>query len=296
MRDERDAVLAAHDALVRGGVLEPLSVDAEETRRWLDCELASLVENRFFATIDPLALGPEERALWEPRATSEEPLSSPHGQGWYRRVYWLRDGGARAGTMALDVAALGGGMVTVSSLYTLPAHRRRGVATRALHRAEEAVLAEGLRGLRVPTHWTWQPAVRFYLGLGMWLHEHRHSLVFCRCAGMPAPRLTIGEREAWIAIAREGSEIPLISAARDGDRLIWSELPAAGDHARVRAHARATLALALATRGYPLIREGADGIDDPESLARAIVAWEASERQCGHVVHTPRIPGLAYGA
>src|SRR5277367_511110 len=192
--DDRANILAAHAALVAEGTLEPLSRNAAETRLWLDCELASLVENRFFEALDPLTLTAEGRARWEPCATSDEPLSSPHGHDWYRIPYWIRDRGERAGTIALATSYMGAKLVTVSSLYVLPSHRRCGVATRALRRAQAVVHAHAnpraghahsqtrtpgltvypppaLRpagpgsapypapaGLRVPAYWTWQSA------------------------------------------------------------------------------------------------------------------------------------------
>ncbi|APR77078.1 Hypothetical protein A7982_02425 [Minicystis rosea] len=307
--DERGAILEAHRALIDAGALEPLAHDGEETRRWLDCELASLVENRFFVALDPRALTPEDRERWEPRATSDEPLSSPHGHDWYRLPYWIRDGGERAGIMALATAYLSGAMVTVSSLYTFPSHRRRGIAGRIVRRAQAAVKACGAAGLRVPTHWTWQPAVRFYQGLGMWVRDWKHALVFhMREDG--GPYVDIGEHEARFGVVRAGHVTPLITATRDGDQLGWSELDAlealADDDAEDPLYFDAiqTFAVALAMRGWPLIRsdaawarrkEAANG-GDPEGLAYKIESWEAWERQSGHDVRTPRIPGLAYRA
>ena len=304
--DDRRRILDAHAALVADGTLEPLSRDPEETRRWLDCELASLVENRFFETIDPLTLTAEERSRWEPRASSDEPLSSPHGHDWYRIPYWIREGGERAGTIALATSFMGIELVTVSSLYTLPAHRRRGVAARALRRAHEAVLGQSGRGLRVPAYWTWQPAVRFYLGLGMWIANWKHSLVFCWRDGLPEHRVEVGGREARFGIVEEGRFEPLIEATRDGDRLRWNELPRMDElrdeGSSVPHDAPETFAVALATHGFPLVRSpeawekrlrSSDG-GLPEGLAHKIEVFEAWDRQCGYEVRTPRIPGLAY--
>jgi GNAT superfamily N-acetyltransferase len=299
--DDRPSRLSAmHASLVAEGLLEPLGEDAEETRRWLDCELASLVENRFFVDLDPLALSPAERAAWEPRATSDEPLSSPHQHRWYRVAYWIREGGVRVGTIALGTTLMGVGLVDVSSLYTLPAHRRRGVAAGVLRRAHDVAVAHRLHGLRVPTHWTWQPAVRFYLGLGMQLVNWKHSLVFGWDGRFGAPRWEIGEREARVSVLDEGVLTPVIEAARDGDRLVWRDLSGKAQERYYRA--AGTLALHLAARGWPLIR-GAEAwaerwrsmdFGDPEGLAQKIEIWEALEREAGHVVRTPRIPGLAY--
>src|SRR6266540_5586038 len=52
--DEEARRLAdGHRALVTDRVLEPLASDAEDTQRWMDCDLASFVENRLFETMDP---------------------------------------------------------------------------------------------------------------------------------------------------------------------------------------------------------------------------------------------------
>lgn len=297
---------AAHAALVAEGVLEPLSRDLDETRRWLDCELCSLVENRFFVPLDPSSLTPEDRARWEPRASSDEPLSSPHGHDWYRRVYWMRDGGERVGTFALGTTYMGTRLVTVSSLYTLPGRRRRGAAARVLRRAQAAVVTHGGAGLRVPTYWTWQPAIRFYLGLGMWLLHWKHSPVFFWRDEQPQHRIEIGEREARFGVVEAGAVTPLLEATRAGARLGWYEHPAMteprGSH--LAYHARETFAVALATHGFPLIRSDeawaerhlSSDAGQPEGLAYKIEAWEAWEHKSGHEVRTPRIPGLAYRA
>jgi GNAT superfamily N-acetyltransferase len=300
--DERANILAAHAALVAEGAVEPLSRDAAETRLWLDCELASLVENRFFEPLDPGSLTAAERARWEPLASSDEPLSSPHGHEWYRIPYWIRDGGERAGTIALATSYMGMRLVTVSSLYVLPSHRRRGVAARALRRAQAAMRAHAHRaaGLRVPAYWTWQPAVRFYLHLGLWVENWKHSLVFAWRDDLPPFRVDAGEREARFSMVRDGASEPLIIATREGSRLGWTEL-GLGDFALAH-YACQTFAVALAVRGFPLLRspEGwarrhswSDG-GEPEGLAYKIEVFEAWDRKSGFAVRTPRIPGIAY--
>lgn len=309
--DERASILAAHAALVAEGVLEPLSRDHAESRLWLDCELASLVENRFFEALDPLALTPAERDRWERCATSDEPLSSPHGHDWYRIPYWIRDGGERAGTIALATSYMGARLVTVSSLYVLPSHRRRGVATRALRRAQAAVCAHAagrgehassraLSGLRVPAYWTWQSAVRFYLDLGLWVSNWKHSLVFAWRDDLPPFRVEASEREARFSVVRDGIAAPLIVAERDGERLGWRQV--GEDPPALRGPASQTFAVALAVRGFPLLRSpeawaqrhaSCDG-GEPEGLAYKIEVFEAWDRKSGFLIRTPRIPGLAY--
>ncbi|MFT3771739.1 MAG: GNAT family N-acetyltransferase [Minicystis sp.] len=304
--DDRVSPLDAHAALVREGVLEPLSTGEAETRLWMSCELASLVENRFFEPFDPLTATPDLRAHWEPRAGSDEPLTSPHGEEWYRLPYWIRAGGERAGTVALHTAYVGIGLVTVSSLYVLPAHRRRGVAAHTLGRLQAAVLAHGGRGLRVPTRWTWQPAVRLYLGLGMWLANWKDSLVFAWHGHLPDHRIEVGEHEARFAVDLGGRVEPLLAARREGERLGWTESP---QFTAVRREvpelyhlAPATFALALAVHGYPLIRSAEAweqrhtwrDAGEPEGLAYKIELFEAWDRKQGYRIRTPRLPGLGY--
>lgn len=295
---DQESIAAAHAALAAEGVIEPLSTEEGEARRWLDFELASLVENRFFVSLDPTAIGDAERAAWEPRASSDEPLSSPHGQAWYRRAYWLLDEGARAGTMALSTGYTAIGLVTVSSLYTMPSRRRRGIAARALRRAHEAVKAQGGRGIRVPAYWAWQPAVRFYLGLGMWVANWKHAIVLAWDDAAPRYEITRGEGVASISIGG-GAEI----VARDeGARLGWSVSPAMRESPHF-SRAQQTLAVAIATLGYPLVRSeeawaarlrSSDG-GEPEGLAMKIAGWEAEDRAQGYELRVPAIPGLPRG-
>jgi GNAT superfamily N-acetyltransferase len=304
--DEPDDIGRAHAALAAEGVIEPLADDPVETRRWLDCEIASLVEGRFHTTLDPRAMTPETRAHWAPRCTADgEPLSSPHGQAYFRAAYWLREGGERTGTLGLGTFYMGLGLLTISSLYVWPTHRGRGIAGRAIRRVRDAVCAHGGRGLRVPAYWTWQPAVRFYLGLGLWVEDWKHSIVFRADPRLPGHRAEIGDREARFSIVRPaGAAEPLIEASREGDRLGWRELPAlrAFDQEAGIRRAPQTFAVALAARGWPLLRTDAswdaryDSFDGgaPEGLAGKIEIFEAYDRRCGFEVRTPRIPGIPY--
>lgn len=302
--DLRENVLEAHAALVKGGALRRLSKGAVETRAWVDCELASLVENRFFVPCDPRTFTPTWRAEWGPKAIRDGTrLKSPHARVDHSIPYWILDGGARVGTISLATSSLGGSLVTVSSLYVYPEHRGRGVAGRALRLARDAVVALGLGGLRVPTWWTWQHAVRVYLGLGMWVHDWKHELVFAFCRSETEHRVVVADREATFSLAREGRVEPVITAIRDGSRLGWTVSPRLAELAGREAHeAPGTFALALAIHGWPLIRSAAAWDDrhgsadcgDPEGLAYKIEIFEAIDRRHGFEVRTPRLPGIEY--
>ncbi|XXX73185.1 GNAT family N-acetyltransferase [Sorangium sp. So ce134] len=300
---------AIHAALVAGGAIAPLAMEDAETRLWMDCELASLVENRFFERVDPAARGAELRDVWEPRATRDgAQLGTPHAGARYAVPYWLVRGGRRVGTVALSTGARGEPLLEVSSLYVLPAHRGRGVAGAALRRADGAARAHGVPGLRVQTCWSWQPAVRFYLGLRMWVAGWADALAFVWRGGLPAHDIEIGEREASFGVVIGGRTEHLIRASREGDRLGWVESPRMrayrGEGADVGSLGPGTFAVALATRGFPLLRsEGrarerrrSPGSGEPEGLAYKIELFEAVDRSFGFDVRTPRVPGLLYRA
>ncbi len=300
---------AIHAALVAGGTIAPLVMDDRQTCLWMDCELASLVENRFFERVDPVARGAELRAVWEPRATRDGALiGTPHAGARYVRPYWLMQGGSRVGTIALSTGARGERLMEVSSLYVLPAHRGRGVAGAALRRADVVAWAHGVPGVRVQTCWAWQPAVRFYLGLRMWVAGWTDALVFTWRRGLPAHDIEIGEREATFAVVVDGRKEHLIRASVEGDRLEWVESPRMdayrGEPSDVAYLGPGTFAVALATRGFPLVRsEGlwrerhrSSDVGEPEGLAYKIELFEAVDRSFGFDVRTPRIPGLLYRA
>jgi GNAT superfamily N-acetyltransferase len=299
--------LDAHALLVKDGVVRRLSKGAADTRAWIDCELASLVENRFFVPCDPRAFTAPWRAEWRPRAIRDGTrLANPHARLACTIPYWILDQGTRVGTIGLATTALDAGIVTVSSLYVYPEHRGRGVAGRTLRLARDAVAAIELDGLRVPTWWTWQHAVQVYLGLGMWVDNWKHELVFAFRHGQPAPRILVEERRATFSLAREGDVEPWITATRDGDRLGWTESPRfaelrAGGSREAR-DAPGTFALALARRGWPLIRSaeaweqrhGWYECGAPEGLAYKIEIFEAIDRRYRFEVRTPRLPGIEY--
>lgn len=300
--EQRSAIEACCQQLVAEGVIEPLSTDAEETRRWLLWELASLVEGHLHLQLDVTGLSEEERLVYECRVSFDgRPFKSPHGG--YSVPFWLLAGGRRVGTIAIATMYWGGSLISISSLYVEPAERRRNVARHALEAVYRAALASGAGGIRLDTHWTWQPAVRFYVRIGMWLWMWKHDLVLTWQPDLPAYRVEIGESEARFLIQQDDQWRLMVTARNLGERLGWEE---SGDLARQPLELShcvpGTFALHLALAGWPLIRSEEtwehrhswSDAGDPEGLAYKIEIFEAVFRQGGLEIRTPRIPGLEY--
>ncbi len=305
VRDEDRWLKQTHADLVGEGTLAPLSGDGGDARLWVDCEIASCVENRFFETLDPRSFEASDRERWKERTLAEgEFFEDPPGGRGYTAPYWLLDGGVRAGTVALDTMGFHPPYVTVSSLYVLPDLRGRGIAGRFLKRLRALVTRNGGWGVRVPTHWTWQAAVRFYMGLGMWVVSWKRHLVFGWYRDLPRRILEVGEEEARFAVIPKHKTHTRILATRSGERLDWRETRAhsRADDFSVHVYGGATFSLALAVAGWPLIRSDeawerrhdSCDIGGPEGLAYKIEIFEALDREEGFVIRTPRIPGLLY--
>jgi GNAT superfamily N-acetyltransferase len=227
MFEDDPNLLAAHRRLVEAGVLRPLGHDELEVRRWMDLDLASRIEGNHHRQVEVSALGPEERAAWWIKASHEQEREhSPHAWDWVR-PYWLLDQGEPVGTFALECKLVGRRLAGVSSLYVQPEHRRRGVGRRALTAAYDAVRESGVAGLRVEADWTWQPAVRFYTRLGLWLRNWKHALTFVMQADLPPHRVEIdGNRAHFLVQAQHGHSERwdvLLEAQPDGDRLRLAE-------------------------------------------------------------------------
>ncbi len=294
---------AIHDNLVQSGTFAPAPLDGPGERSWLDWDLASLAENRLGDASDPRDLDEARRAEWTARATKDRPWSLGR-RSVYERCYWILEGAERVGTLAVGTGLPHDRRAHASSFYVLPAHRGRGIGRRALGRLED-VLARHHLSLRLDTCWCWPRTVRFYLGAGMWLYMWKRELTFFRRAGMPAHRIEVGEDTASLSVTLDDDEIVLARARRHGDALQLDEPPRelSSDKRIGDAywHATTTLSLALALKGWPLIRSPeewdrchyADG-GAPEGLAGRIPIWEAEDRAHGWRVETPRIPGLEY--
>lgn len=304
--DADDALVGMHEWLVAREVVAPLADDDGEVRRWLEWELASLIEGHFHRHVDVGRLAAADRLHWERRVTSDG-LRDPRLDD-FRRAYWLVHGGERAGTIAIDVPRVGRSEVGITSLYVRPELRRRGIATRALDTVYDAVVGAGADGLRVDTSWCWQPAVRFYLGLGLWVRNWKHSLAFIRSKGLCPYRVDIDGRRAVFSGRLTGTWTTLMTAEHQGLALGWTEfdayswLVARGAGALGCHRAAGTFALHLAVAGWPLVRSPSlwarrhdwSDMGMPEGLAYKIAVFEAIDRERGYDVSTPRIPGLDY--
>lgn len=292
-----------HPELVETGAFAPVQIGGAEERRWLDCDLASLAENRLADPTDPRHLDEQRRADWIARAADERPWPL-RARSEYERCYWLLEDGAPAGTIAIAHPRPGSQWLRVSSFYVFPTHRGRGMGRRALARVQEALARHDL-GLRLETSWCWQRAVRFYLASGMWIYMWKRDLTFCWDAGTPKPQIDIGDSTASLSVSVGQEDVVLARAQRRGEALVLEAPPPAlakddrlGDAYWL---STSTLALALALHGWPLVRSQEDWTRSyfadagaPESLAYKITLWEAWAAKQGWTVQTPRIPGVQY--
>ncbi|MBI5367352.1 MAG: GNAT family N-acetyltransferase [Planctomycetes bacterium] len=299
--DGRRRVREVHDAMTRRGILEALAADPEDGRVWAQCDLASLLENHLHSLVDPRTLSAAEAAALESRVLREGGrLGPPSGE--FARAFWILEGGQRAGSLAIDLTETGGGLLGIASLYVFSEWRRRGVAGRVLGALLAAACEQGLRGLWVPTNWCWQPTVRFYLGLGLWVRSWKHSLVFSMTRDLPPWRVEVEGDAARFLVVRKRGAVPLIRAGRRGDRLRWTTYPALKRGEEIGNAAPGTFALNLAVRGWPIVRSDEmwaqrwnwSDCGQPEGLAAKIEVFEAVARQDGFDVRTPRIPGIPY--
>jgi GNAT superfamily N-acetyltransferase len=287
--------------LVAERVVEPLSTEEGEARDWNARELASLVEGHFHVQLDVTGLSDFERLAYERRASFDGgPLRSPHGG--YSRPFWLLDDGRRVGTIAIATMVYGLDLISISSLYIDPAERKRNLARRALEAVYRAALANGAGGIRLDASWTWQPSVRFYARIGMWVWMWKHNLVFTWQPELPPYRVEIGETEARFLIQQDDRWHIAVTARNLGDRLGWE--PDGIEHEPIgMLHCiPGTFALHLARAGWPLIRSEEtwehryhwSDAGEPEGLAYKIEIFEAVDRERGFDVRTPRIPGIQY--
>jgi ribosomal protein S18 acetylase RimI-like enzyme len=298
---QQSSIEACCRQLVAERVIEPLSTEEGETRDWNARELASLIEGNFHVQLDVTPLSDFERLAYERRVSFDGGLlRSPHGG--YRLPFWLLDDGRRVGTIAIATMVSGLDLISISSLYVDPAMRCRGLARRALEAVYRAAIANGGGGLRLDASWTWQPSVRFYARIGMWVWMWKHNLVFTWQPELPSYRVEMGEAEARFLIRQDGRWHVAVTARNLGDRLGWE--PDGLEHEPIEMlHCiPGTFALHLALAGWPLIRSEEtwerryhwSDAGEPEGLAYKIEIFEAVDRERDFDVRTPRIPGLQY--
>lgn len=300
-QEQRSRIEACCRQLMAQGVIEPLSTDEGETRGWSLYELASLVEGHLHVQLDAARLSEEERLAYERRVSHDgRSLASPHSE--YSRPFWLLADGRRVGTIAIATMVYGLDLISISSLYVDPAARRRNIALRALEAVFHAAITNGAGGIRLDTNWTWQPAVRFYARIGMWVWMWKHNLVFTWQPELPSYRVDFGESQARFLIQQNGRWRAVVTARNLGDRLGWEPDDLERRPSEAFRCIPGTFAVHLALAGWPLIRSEEtwerryDWSDagEPEGLACKIEIFEAVSRQSGFDVRTPRIPGIQY--
>lgn len=283
--------------------MEPLARHPSDERLWNLFELASLCEGYLHEQLDPLTISDATRLERERRISANgRPFGPPDRS--YRELYWLLDRGRRVGTIALGANFLGTGMVAVSSLYVHPADRRRHIASRVLDAVFRICVDHGADGIRLDTKWTWQPAVRFYARIGMWVRMWKHSLVFVRRPDLPDYLVRFDDdSHAGFFVGRDPDWEPMIAAERGGKHLGWKESPqfvALYDEDFELAHCiPGTFAVHLALAGWPLVRSNAmwkrryswSDAGYPEGLAYKIGVFEEIDRRRGFEVRTPPRPG-----
>jgi len=300
---ERDGwIEACCRQLTAEKVVEPLSMEEEEIRGWNLYELASLVEGHLHEQLDVAGLSDDERLAYEHRVTYDgRPLPNPHSG--YRHPFWLLAAdGRRVGTIAIATMIFGLDLISIASLYVEPAARGRSLARRALEAVFRAATDNGAGGIRLDASWTWQPSVRFYARIGMWVWMWKHNLVFTWQPELPPYRVEIDASEARFLLMQEDQWRAAVTARNLGDRLGWEPADLEGLPLETSHSIPGTFALHLALAGWPLIRSDEtwerrhhwSDAGEPEGLAYKIEIFEAVDRQRGFDVRAPRIPGIQY--
>lgn len=300
-------------ALAASQRLRPVDAGCLDERRiWRACELCTYLEYRLQGVPDPRSLTEATIQDWSRRGlASGERLGDPAELGDYH-PYWLMIDGSCVGSVALALWDPGWGetFMWVASLYIFKEWRRRGHGGGVMAELEALAARLGLGGIRLDTHWVWQDAVRLYLRRGFWVANWKRGLSLVRYVSDPSYRVRSHEGRLDFVLDDPGGlfsrPLPLISASREGDRLIWEDhravQPLPGLDTGSRGAVEPTFALWLAMAGWPLIRSPEHWAERhqwsdtgmPEGLAYKITVFEAYTRRFGFRVETPRIPGLSY--
>jgi len=300
----RECAADAARELIAAGWLRRVVLGSDEERLFSDCDLASFAENRLGISADPRALDDAHRAELGARAT-DDPIVPPGRRldpcFWVLVPQWREPlERVSVGTISIGEPLAGSRWARVASLYIFPELRGRGMATGILT-ALRAALATRRIGLRLDTEWCWRDTLTFYLHAGMWVRGWKHAISLAWTPAVHVPRIQIEKSWASLSVVLDGALHPLLRAERVGDRLQLHDEPCPEALRALRLDASSTLAVALALRGWPLIRsaelwERCRGSDaqHPEALAWRISMFEAWSRHRGWRVETPRIPGLKY--
>lgn len=283
--------------------LAPVSAAFAENERWVDRELAAHVEAWHGELDDPAGFSDGDRAHCHARLAAHPPLSPVVPEAFYTR-WWVAAQGREAGVLATARFTSGDGLLPLFGLYVDPPHRRGGVAADALGLAELGARAAGLSGVRLEVPWGWRRSLRYLLARGFWVRRWARHLTLQR--GAFGSRLEIAlDGDGASLTLREGAwREPLVRAARVGARLAWERTAALrammADPARFAeaTDAEATLAVALALEGWPLVRnddawrrsESVIHAVTPESLLRRVLAWEDALSLRGVRLDGPRVP------
>lgn len=297
-----DALRAARCGATR---LVPVGEAFAENERWVDRELAAMVGAWHHIEVDPTGFDDDARARCHALLSRDFRVVSVTPERAFHTRWWITSQGREAGTLA-TARFVGAGALPVFSLYVDPAMRRQGLASDAVALAEQAARAAGLKGLTVEKPWAWTASLRWLLARGFRVRHWKRAITLQRGAHTPPGELRFERDTATYLSRRGGTREALYHARRMGELLEWTRTEACSaallDATRIEEalDAEATLALALALEGFPLVRSEAHwqrsaaerDVGGPESLARQIVQWEAAHRLRALPLRTPRIPGV----
>jgi ribosomal protein S18 acetylase RimI-like enzyme len=281
----------------------------DTARFWQTCELCIYVEYRLGKILEPSALKETEIQQLQQQALSHyENLTDPCQKN-YSTPYWVIYNDKIVGIIKLGLFPSHIKILHISSFYLLPEYRRQGIGHQLLNNLYEIAVAHDFVGLRVDTEWTYQTAVQFYLGIGLWVRGWKHNLTFGRYDYLSNYRFELQDNIAnfWVNTPESEEYQLCYTASRKGNYLIFEE------HSPVKAlekkefmiahQALCTFALCLAQKGFPLVCSeeewenrfySSDG-GMPVGLAYKIEVWEAYAQKQGFlVVDTPKIPFLQY--
>lgn len=283
--------------------LRPVGEDPDANARWVDRDLASMMEGFYGERLSPpLDQDARDRlAARLPPGWEVPPLSPEDGFG---ERFWIVEHQTIVGTILLAPPWPRERLLGVFGLYVDPDARGRGAAEAALHLAEQAALAQGLQGLHLDALWTWGKALRFYLDRGFWLRSWKRAMHLMHGPVYPRRALRWDGDRVSLWVESDGGPVELIRAERRGDLLGWEPMTEAIErHMGPRLFAlqvEATFALILANRGWPLATsprswaklDWPGDLGGPDALGLKIMEIESYADEDGVRIDAPRIPGL----